>query len=399
MGFIREGPAASRPGYIALEGQAYLVAEPVPPELLGQALVSAGHITGANLENALEIQRRTGEPLGQILLREGVVSERDLNRVLARHLSVRAVEIDKTPSSDEALALIPESYALEHMVLPISIDGNELLVAVLDPGDQALLAELRVITRREVRPAITQRSLLPGAIRERYRVLPGVDQFVKQFESTDQRPGEAISPEMLQLTENAPVVQVVNLLITQGLRDRASDIHIEPKKDRVRVRFRIDGVLTDVVNLPLTMASGIASRLKILAELDIVAIQSSLTGHLVLTSLHAIDAPGVLQRLMDMGIEGFLISSAVVGVVAQRLMRRTCDHCAGTGYHGRIGVFEVLRVTDGVRPLIAVGASQTEIRDQAVRDGMTTMRQDAVSKVDLGVTTMAEMHRSVYVQG
>ena len=516
------------------------------------------------------------------------MSERDLNRVLARHLSVRAVEIDKTPSSDEALALIPESYALEHMVLPISIDGNELLVAVLDPGDQPLLAELRVMARREVRPAIAQRTLLPGAIRERYRVLPGVDQFVKQFESTDQKQVEAISPEMLQLTENAPVVQVVNLLITQGLRDRASDIHIEPKKDRVRVRFRIDGVLTDVVNLPLTMAPGIASRLKILAELDIVerhrsqdgqiqmdvdghqvdirvatvetiwgekivlrlldkartplqldelgcgsrqyqdlsdllaspfgmivvsgptgsgktttlyaavseldgvgrnimtiedpveytfenlnqvqirkmanitfanglkailrqdpdvilvgeirdtetaeiAIQSALTGHLVLSSLHAIDAPGVLQRLVDMGIEGFLISSAVVGVVAQRLMRRTCDHCrvpykptieelmlheqyslvtetefsrgagcnhcAGTGYHGRIGVFEVLRVTDGVRRLIAARASQTEIRDQAVKDGMTTMRQDAVSKVDLGVTTMAEMIRSVYVQG
>ncbi|MFY9614901.1 MAG: ATPase, T2SS/T4P/T4SS family [Candidatus Dormiibacterota bacterium] len=573
---------------MALEGPASLLAESAPQEQLGQALVAAGHITTANLEHALQIQERTGDPLGQILLQQGMVSERDLNRVLAQHLSVRVVEIDKTPSSDEALALISESYALAHLVLPLSIQDNEVLVAVPDPTDQPLMAELRVMTRHEVRPAIAQRSLLPGAIRERYRVLPGVDQFVREFESTDVRPAEAMSSEMLALTENAPVVQVVNLLITQGLRDRASDIHIEPKKDRVRIRFRIDGVLTDVASLPLTMAPGIASRLKIMAELDIVerhrsqdgqiqmeaegrpvdirvstvetiwgekivlrlldkartllqldelgcgrrqyqdlssllqspfgmiivsgptgsgktttlyaavneldgvgrnimtiedpveytfenlnqvqirkmaqinfanglkailrqdpdvilvgeirdtetgeiAIQSSLTGHLVLSSLHAIDAPGVLQRLMDMGIESFLISSAVVGIVAQRLMRRICDHCrepyqptleelqlhkeyslvtdtqfthgvgcnhcAGTGYHGRIGVFEVLRVTEGVRRLITDRASQKKIRDQAVRDGMTTMRQDAVAKVDLGVTTMAEMIRSVYVRG
>jgi type IV pilus assembly protein PilB len=580
---------------MALDQPVSLVDEPRDRDLLGRILVAQGLLNEAQVEQALVIQNQTHARLGEILVESRLVPERELMRVLGEQLGIKTVDLREARSADEALALVPEAYAAEHLVLPLTLDENGLTVAAADPLNLPLLAELRMMTRIAVTAWLAPPSELRGAVQQRYKVLPGVDQFVQAFAKQDQRIA-AFTPEMARLAENAPVVQIVNLLITQGLRDRASDIHIEPKKDRIRIRFRIDGVLAEVLTLPLPLAPGIASRIKIMAELDIVerhrsqdgqiqievdghqvdirvatvetiwgekivlrlldkertilalhelgcergqyddlsrllkspfgmivvsgptgsgktttlyaavgeldgvgrnlmtiedpveytfenlnqvqirkmanitfanglkailrqdpdvilvgeirdtetaeiAIQSALTGHLVLTSLHAIDAPGVLQRLMDMRIEGFLISSSVVGVVAQRLMRRICEHCrvpyeptfeeltlhsqlwqaregvphvgpgdarfftgtgcnhcAGTGYHGRVGVFEVLNMTDGVRRLIADRATQSDIRAQAVRDGMVTMRQDAVAKVDMGITTMAELIRSVYLQ-
>jgi type IV pilus assembly protein PilB len=603
---------------MAVDRPISLVDEPQRGDLLGRVLVEQGLLTEAQVEQALAIQGQTHARIGEILLESKLVPERELMRVLGEQLDVKTVDLRQARSEEEALALVPEAYASQHLVLPLTLDTDGLTVAAADPMNLPLLAELRVMTRTNIIAWLAPPSELRGAVQQRYKVLPGVAEFVRAFEKQDQ-PVAAFTPEMALLAENAPVVQIVNLLITQGLRDRASDIHIEPKKDRIRIRFRIDGVLADVLTLPLPLSAGIASRLKIMAELDIVerhrsqdgqiqmdvdghqvdirvatvetiwgekivlrlldkertilalhelgvesgqyddlsrllkspfgmivvsgptgsgktttlyaavseldgvgrnlmtiedpveytfenlnqvqirkmanitfanglkailrqdpdvilvgeirdtetaeiAIQSALTGHLVLSSLHAIDAPGVLQRLMDMRIEGFLISSSVVGVVAQRLMRRVCEHCrtpheptfeeltlhnqlsqmsqgapvptapisealapsisvpgqrtrplvtpstpqffkgvgcnhcAGTGYHGRLGVFEVLNMTDGVRRLIADRATQREIRDQAVLDGMVTMRQDAVAKVDLGITTMAELIRSVYLQ-
>jgi len=580
---------------MALDQPVSLVDEPRDRDLLGRILVAQGLLNDAQVEQALAIQTQTHARLGEILVESRLLPERELMRVLGEQLGIKTVDLREARSEDEALALVPEAYAAEHLVLPLALDDNGLTVAAADPLNLPLLAELRMMTRTAVTAWLAPPSELRGAVQQRYKVLPGVDQFVQAFAKQDQRIA-AFTPEMARLAENAPVVQIVNLLITQGLRDRASDIHIEPKKDRIRIRFRIDGVLAEVLTLPLPLAPGIASRIKIMAELDIVerhrsqdgqiqmevdghqvdirvatvetiwgekivlrlldkertilalhelgcergqyddlsrllkspfgmivvsgptgsgktttlyaavgeldgvgrnlmtiedpveytfenlnqvqirkmanitfanglkailrqdpdvilvgeirdtetaeiAIQSALTGHLVLTSLHAIDAPGVLQRLMDMRIEGFLISSSVVGVVAQRLMRRICEHCrvpyeptfeeltlhsqlwqaregspnvkpgearfftgtgcnhcAGTGYHGRVGVFEVLNMTDGVRRLIADRATQSDIRAQAVVDGMVTMRQDAVAKVDMGITTMAELIRSVYLQ-
>jgi type IV pilus assembly protein PilB len=589
---------------MALDQPTSLAEQPRDGDLLGRILVAQGLLNPLQVEQALAMQNQTHARLGEILLDSKLVPERELMRVLGQQLGVKTVDLRQARSDDEALALVPEAYASQHLVLPLTLDETGLTVAAADPLNLPLLAELRVIARTDVTAWLAPPSELLGAIQQRYKVLPGVDEFVRAFEKQDQRVA-AFTPEMALLAENAPVVQIVNLLITQGLRDRASDIHIEPKKDRIRIRFRIDGVLADVLTLPLPLSAGIASRIKIMAELDIVerhrsqdgqiqmevdghavdirvatvetiwgekivlrlldkertilalhelgcdrrqyddltrllrspfgmivvsgptgsgktttlyaavneldgvgrnlmtiedpveytfenlnqvqirrmanitfanglkailrqdpdvilvgeirdtetaeiAIQSALTGHLVLSSLHAIDAPGVLQRLMDMRIEGFLISSSVVGVVAQRLMRRICEHCrvphepsfeelalhnqltqgldlaplpngdmarpqiqpkelqffkgvgcnhcAGTGYHGRVGVFEVLRMTDGVRRLIADRATQSDIRAQAVADGMVTMRQDAAAKVDLGITTMSELIRSVYLQ-
>jgi type IV pilus assembly protein PilB len=570
---------------MAIEKPLSVLSQSSGNEPLGRILVGRGLVTEEQVEHALATQQETNAHLGQILVDAKLLPERELVNALGEQLGIPVVDLRRARCEEDALALIPESYAAKHTVLPLTLNGNVLIVAAADPTNLPLLAELRVMTRKEIQAVIAARGELQQTIRQRYKVLPGVADFVKAFEKQDRRLA-SVSPEMAVLAENAPVVQIVNLLITQGLRDRASDVHIEPKKDYVRVRYRIDGVLTDILRLPIALAPGIASRIKIMAELDIVerhrsqdgqiqinidghpidirvatvetiwgekivlrlldkartilqlhelgcgnvqyrqlsellrspfgmiivsgptgsgktttlyasvseldgvgrnittiedpveytfedlnqvqirkmaqitfanglkailrqdpdvilvgeirdietaeiAVQSALTGHLVLSSLHATDAAGVLQRFMEMGIEGFLISSSVVGVVAQRLVRRICEqcrepyeppfeeldlhkqlsavsspsfthgagcsHCARTGYHGRVGVFEVLKLTDPIKRLIAGKASVHEIREQAVRDGMVSMRQDAVAKVDEGITTMSEVIRSVYL--
>jgi type IV pilus assembly protein PilB len=558
---------------------------PAEVQPLGRLLVARGVASEEQVQWALAQQKQTGALLGEILVEARFLPEADLTRALGEHLALDVVDLHRVRSDDGALSLIAEAYAVEHLVLPLSLDGNVLRVATADPANLPLLAELRVMTRHEVQAALAPKSQLGVAIRERYKVLPGVAEFVKAYEQQDTRRA-AMPVELAALAENAPVVQIVNLLITQGLRDRASDVHIEPKKDHVRIRYRIDGVLTEALRLPIALAPAIASRIKVMAELDIVerhrsqdgqiqltidghpidirvatvetiwgekvvlrlldkartllhlhelgfgdihykqlsallrapfgmivvsgptgsgktttlyaavneldgvgrnimtiedpveytfedvnqvqirrmaqitfanglkailrqdpdvilvgeirdletaeiAVQSALTGHLVLSSLHATDAAGVLQRFGEMGIEGFLISSSVTGIVAQRLVRRICEHCrapyqlsveeadlhrqlsnvektnftrgagcdqcARTGYRGRIGVFEVLTLTDAIKRLIANRAGVEEIRKRALKDGMVTMRRDAVAKVDQDITTMSEVIRSVYL--
>jgi type IV pilus assembly protein PilB len=552
---------------------------------LGRLLIARGIASEEQVEWALARQKQSGALLGEILVEARLLPEPELASALGEHFGVDVVDLNRVRSEDAALALIPESYAMTHLVLPLSLEPDGLRVAAADPANLLLLAELRVMTRREVQVAVAARRQLLAAIRERYKVLPGVAEFVRAFEEQDRRRA-SLPIGLAQLAENAPVVQIVNLLITQGLRDRASDIHIEPKKDHIRIRYRIDGVLTEALRLPVALAPAIVSRIKVMAELDIVerhrsqdgqiqltidehpidirvatvetiwgekvvlrlldkartllqlhelgfgdvhyrqlsallrapfgmivvsgptgsgktttlyaavneldgvgrnimtiedpveytfedvnqvqirrmaqitfanglkailrqdpdvilvgeirdletaeiAVQSALTGHLVLSSLHATDAAGVLQRFEEMGIEGFLISSSVIGVVAQRLVRRICEHCrapyelsveeaalhrqlstaakvsftkgtgcdqcARTGYRGRIGVFEVLTLTDAVKRLIASGAGVDAIRKRALKDGMVTMRRDAVAKVDQDITTMSEVIRSVYL--
>ena len=493
------------------------------------------------------------------------------------------VDLGLAPSDPEALSLIPETYALAHHVLPLEAADGVLTVACADPADGVLLREVQVVSRHAVQPLRAPGERIEEAIRERYQVLSGVEEHVRAFAQRRgvQQPALVHEP----ITESSPVVQIVNLLIAQGLRDRASDIHIEPQQARLRIRFRIDGILTDSLSLPRTMAAPLASRLKVMANMDIVdrhraqdgqirthiegrpidirvstaetiwgekvvlrlldqartvlhldqlglhedgygrlrrllgspygmvvvsgptgsgktttlyaaireldaqaqnivtiedpveytfedinqiqvrrvanlnfanglkavlrqdpdviligeirdletseiAVQSALTGHLVLSSLHATDAAGVVQRFLEMGIEGYLISSALIGVVAQRLVRRTCtactrpyqpgppelalwqEHgggylefrkgtgcpaCAQTGYRGRIGVFEVLTVSDEMKREISVRASAQQIRELACAEGMVPMRAAGVEMVAMGMTTLAEVMRCVWL--
>jgi type IV pilus assembly protein PilB len=499
---------------------------------------------------------------------------------------VATVDLGTSPSDSDALALVPEAYAAANDLIPLRIQDNILHIACADPTDTAILGEVQVLSRHRVRALAAPRAEIHEAIRQRYKVLPHVDEHVRAF---TQRAGTELVEDrsaLQNITEQSPVVNVVNIIIAQGLRDRASDIHLEPQQSHLRVRFRIDGILTDALRLPRAMAQSLSSRIKVMANLDIVdrhrsqdgqirletegrqvdirvstaetiwgekvvlrlldqgrtvlsldqlglesdgygtlsrllrspfgmivvsgptgsgktttlyaaiteldpvtqnittiedpveytfeninqiairkvanltfanglrailrqdpdvilvgeirdmetaeiAIQSALTGHLVLSSLHATDAAGVVQRFIEMGIEGFLVSSALIGVAAQRLVRRICSyckelyepsaderrlwlqygsydkatfyhgrgctHCAYTGFRGRIGVFEVLPITDAVKRLVSARASAQEIREQAIREGMTTLRADAVQKVGTDLTTLAEVIRCVWI--
>jgi len=550
---------------------------------LGELLVEHGLLTSEQLETALAAQRRQRRPLGQVLLAQGLVDEKALAGVLSLHFNVPQIDFARARVEKEALALISESYAREHTILPIRVDKDELEVATVDPGDLALFAELKVLTRKRIRPVLGVKSQIDQAITQSYRLRTGVDRHVRSFEETFQP--TLANRRLAEVKQDAPVVQIVDLIIAQGVEERASDIHIEPQQDHLRVRFRIDGVLHDATKLPATLAAPIASRVKLLANLDIVdrrhsqdgqiqttvdgrpldirvgtietiwgekvvlrllersrsilrldtlgfspasvqifralvqspygmilvtgptgsgktttlyaalnelnrveknvmtiedpveytfegvnqiqinrlagitfanglrgilrqdpdailvgeirdketaeiSVQSALTGHLVLSSLHATDAVGAIYRFLEMGIESFMVTSAVIGVLAQRLVRRNCPecttvyepaveelefyravggqgtifrrgtgcaNCAHTGFRGRIGVFEVLRMSDAIKRLLVKDAPHEDLRKQAVTEGMTTLRSAGLDRIDEGLTTVAEVMRSVHV--
>ncbi len=496
------------------------------------------------------------------------------------------VDVRALLSEPDALALVPESYASANLVLPVRVVDDRLLVACAELPEFRTVNELQLLTRHQVVPLLAIRAELIEAIRQRYRLLPSVDVQVQAFNRAALAAPVDSRDSIREVSEDSPVVRVVSLLISQGLRDRASDIHIEPQQHSLRIRYRIDGLLSDAVALPKAMGPSLASRIKVMANMDIVdrhraqdgqirldsedrqvdirvstaetiwgekvvlrlldqgrtvlsldqlglteqgydrmsellrspygmivvsgptgsgkttslyaaiseldpisqnittiedpveytfdninqiqirrvanlnfanglkailrqdpdvilvgeirdletaeiAIQSALTGHLVLSSLHATDSAGVVQRFIEMGIEGFLISSALVGVVAQRLVRRICVdcreeyeppeeqmalwrqygsgdkkrfyrgrgcvQCAGTGYRGRIGVFEVLQLSEAIKLLVSAKAPAQAVRDQALAEGIVSLRADAVQKVAADLTTLAEVMRCVWV--
>ena len=550
---------------------------------LGELLLENGLLTPEQLDAALDQQRRERRPLGQLLLAQGLVDEKSLAGVLSVQFGVPLVDFTRARVEKEALALIPESYARERIILPIRLDKDELEVATVDPGDLALFAELKVLTRKRIKPLLGVRSEIEQAIGQYYKLRTGVDRHVRSFEETFQptRAGRRLA----EVKQDAPVVQIVDLIIAEGAGERASDIHIEPQQDHLRVRFRIDGVLHDATQLPAALAAPIASRVKLLANLDIVdrrhsqdgqiqttvdgrpldirvgtietiwgekvvlrllersrsilsldslgfspsalaifrsliqspygmilvtgptgsgktttlysalneldhvernimtiedpveytfegvnqipinrlagitfanglrailrqdpdailvgeirdketaeiSVQSALTGHLVLSSLHATDTIGAIYRFIEMGIEPFMVTSAVSGVLAQRLVRRICPqcgvdyepapdelsfyravgghgmsfrhgtgcaYCAHTGFHGRIGVFEVLRMSDAIKRLLVRDAPPEALRERALNEGMTPLRTSGLAKIDEGLTTIAEVMRSVHL--
>ncbi|TMF58360.1 MAG: type II/IV secretion system protein [Chloroflexi bacterium] len=543
-----------------------------------------GLLTPQQLEHALEQQTRRRLPLGQLLLAEGLVDEKALAAMLSVHFKVPLADFNRTRIEKDALALIPEPYAREHNILPIRLSKDELEVATVDPGDLTLLAELKVLTRKRIKPVLGVRSEIQAAIAQGYKLLGGVSRHVRSFEETFQPSIPLGARRLADVSQGAPVVQIVDLIIAQGAEERASDIHVEPQQDRLRIRFRIDGVLHDVTSLPATLAAPIISRIKLLANLDIVdkhhsqdgqiqttvetrpmdirvgtietiwgekavlrllersrsilrldalgfsppvhlnfmelirspygmilvtgptgsgktttlyaglnelnrmeknvmtiedpveytfeninqiqinrlagitfanglrsilrqdpdailvgeirdketaeiSVQSALTGHLVLSSLHATDAVGAVYRFFEMGIEPFMVVSSVIGVEAQRLVRRICprctveyepaleeleyykalggmttrfrrgtgcSYCAHTGFRDRIGVFEVLKMST-IKRLLVRDASPDALRQQAVKEGMTTLKDAGLAKVDQGLTTIAEVMRSIHV--
>jgi general secretion pathway protein E len=485
----------------------------------------------------------------------------------------------------EALQLIPEVMARRYNAIPVSVSGNTLTVAMADPTDIFALEAFSALCRMRIKPIAADAKEIREAIDFNYK---GYGEIEKQI-SRVTIPSD-VTEERLAITADtdAPLAQALNLIIEEAVKARASDIHIEPEEDRLRVRYRIDGTLQDMMSLPLNIHLALVSRIKILSDLNIadrhrpqdgqftvhakgrgidirvataptvngemaelrlldksvatlqlselgmlpdslekyesmlkvpygmiltsgptgagktttlyasinsldclerniitvedpaeyrfkdinqiqvntqagitfatglrsilrldpdvimvgeirdpetadIAVQAALTGHLMLSSVHASDSTGVLSRLTDLDVEPFLIASAVLGVVAQRMVRRICPDCghtieaplveqiayeketgekktkflygtgckscAYTGYRGRIGIFEILTMSDAIRTMIVNRVSSTEIRTLALKEGMVTMMNDGMRKVKEGITTPSEVLRNAYSTG
>ena len=582
-----EVATAATPGSPSLNGDAPADVDDHAPisGRLGSLLVGTGLIKPGDLAEALSQQSSSGERIGSLLVHAGVLDERSLTNALADHLQLPLVDLRTERPDPAALVSIPESLARGLGVLPLRQGPEGIVVVVADPGPE-VRERLAAAMPGAIELALAPPSEVRRAIDASYRALAGVDRFVQAFEASEAlRPTTGGGAQVETTAEDAPVVQVVNLIVTQALRDRASDVHIEPQDQRIRIRYRIDGALHDTLELPATMGPALISRIKIMAGMNIVerrrsqdgqftttidgrsldvrvattatiwgekcvlrlldktrsvyrlhelgmpeataaqyskiirspfgmvlcagptgagktttlyatlseinephrnimtiedpveyvfpsinqiqtneqagltfadglksilrqdpdvilvgeirdvetariAVQSALTGHFVLSSLHATDTAAALHRFLDMGIESFLIASSVVAVVAQRLMRRICpsckapykpheeerayydeaggrpkvkfwagkgcNFCAGTGYQDRIGVYEFMRITPELKRLIVGWATQEELRRLAISQGMRTLQQEAVTLVADDVTTISEVIRGIY---
>jgi len=554
----------------------------------GEKLVAARVINEGQLRRALDQQAITPKFLGAVLVELGLIDEDRLTVRLSEHLQVPLADLRKEAVDADSAQLVPADFARKNVLLPIRQADGQLAVAMEDPANIHLLNDLRLITGLAIKPHIAGRSDILASLSRVHSMRPRIHEAARSLEESRPQLTTARTAvfELSAITAASPAVDIVNMLITQGLRDRASDIHVEPQKDYLRIRFRIDGVLQDVAHLPTATGAAVASRIKIMAGMNIVerrraqdgqisltvdardldvrvatietiwgeklvlrlldrrrslialrqlgfsrsayerfhamlhspygmiivsgptgsgktttlyaaiheldrqvrnimtiedpveytfdninqsqinkladisfanglrailrqdpdiilvgeirdretaeiAVQSALTGHMVLSSLHATDAAGALLRFIDMGIEGFLIGSSVIAIVAQRLVRKVCDGCktthttnaeerdfaasvgadapgrmyhgAGcvrcnhTGYYDRVGVFEVLTMTDELRRMVVAKAGHRDIMDAAIRDGVVPLRRDAWNKAAEGVTTVSEILRSVYI--
>ena len=571
-------------------------------EAIGQIFIRLGMITSDQLEQAIEKQGllKRQESIGDVLVSMGFVSDRDRVRCLSEQWGVAFVDVlELEPDEDNPVTkYVAESVARKLKVLPVARKNGKLTLVMKNPLDIFAIDEIRMMTGLDVEPAIAPEEDIIKAIGNLYKsgknTSEQIDSVIQEFDSKDidfasveGGEGEEISIEQLrELSEGAPVIKLANLIISRGISDGASDIHIEPGKESVRVRLRVDGILHEVMQIPKKVQASLTSRFKIMSDLDIatkrtpqdgrisatiegrqfdfrvstlpsihgekivlrildkssisiglhklglmpetldmfenmisrtygiilvtgptgsgksttlysvlsklnsgekniltiedpveyevpgltqvqintragltfaaglrtmlrqdpdiamvgeirdpetatIATEAALTGHLVLSTLHTNDAPGALTRMVDMGIEPFLISSSVIGVMAQRLVRmvcpkckeqyqpprdavkrlgieldgdekisfyrgRGCDHCHGNGYKGRIGVYELMAINDRIRDLVLLKSSAHVLREAALETGMRSLKDDAIAKILLGQTTLEECLRVIY---
>jgi type IV pilus assembly protein PilB len=551
---------------------------------LGQILVEDGLITEDQLAHALAEQERIPKSLGRILIDLGLIKEVDLVRSLAHQVGLQFIDLSDYPVDPSATVLVPETVSRRYRALPVGIEDGKLIVAMSDPANVYALDDIRTITGREVVPVVATAGDVDQAIR-RYSQMDGaVEQLAAD---AAEAAGDALDADLPDVAvEDAPIVKLVQVLLTQAVGDRASDVHIEPSERDVRIRFRVDGVLHEVMRSPKNIQSGLISRLKIMADINIaekrvpqdgrvsirvggkqldlrlatlptvygekvvirildkssvllrledlgilddaykryeasfrkpygmvlmtgptgsgkstslyatlnilndaarniitvedpveyrlpgvnqvqvntkagltfasalrsilradpdiiligeirdretamIGVESALTGHLVLSSLHTNDAAAAITRLTEMGVEPYLVASALDCVVAQRLARKLCQHCregyapepqelaeagypewqwpeipelfrpvgctrcAKTGYRGRLGMFEVMPVTEEIERLTVERASSEAIRQLSVEQGMQALRDDGLEKARRGDTSIEEVLRVV----
>jgi type IV pilus assembly protein PilB len=545
--------------------------------------MKAGVITDGQLNDAVEVHKATGSPLGRVLVELGYATQGAILAVMAQQIGIPYIDFSERKPDPTAIAVVPKDLAMRYVLMPVGFDEqNRLIVAMADPQNVLALDDLRIITGFEIRPAISTKDDILACLEEAYKVAEHVD-------TDDWMAGsdELSSDDLTALSEvsaDAPIVKLVNFMITKAVADRASDIHVEPQERDLRIRYRIDGVLHEMMRSPKATQAAIISRFKVMADMDIaearkpqdghcaltisghkldfrvstlptvygervvlrilrkdsillklsdlgflphnlerfegsfrkpygailvtgptgsgkstslyaainvlnephrhiitaedpveyrlpgvnqiqtnpkagltfaaalrsflrcspdvilvgeirdhetaqIAIESALTGHLVLSTLHTNDAPGAVTRLVEMGVEPFLVSSAVDCILGQRLARRLCSDCkeeysppkvllldagytednlperlfrpkgckkcGGTGYRGRMGVHEVLLMSEEISRLTVEAATADEIKKVAVAQGMMTLRLDGLEKVRMGQTSIEEITRVI----
>ena len=568
------------------------------PLRIGDLLTKAKLLTKEQLELALDEQKQSGGRLGEHLIRLGYVTEEDILDCLSQQYGVPSINLQHFEIDESIIRLIPADVARKYQFIPVSKTGATLTVAMSDPTNVFAMDDITFITGYRVEPVVASEESLREAIDKYYGTTHAIElkKVMDDLSTVEETALEVLDEEDeddLDITDDeaaadeAPVVRLVNLILTDALKRGASDIHVEPYEKSYRVRFRIDGVLYEIMNPPMKLKDAISSRLKILARLDIaekrlpqdgriklkmklsgklkeldyrvstlptlhgekivlrlldkdnlmldmtklgfeksslknfehcitqpygmvlvtgptgsgktntlysaisrintpevnimtaedpvefqlpginqvqmkesiglnfaaalrsflrqdpnivlvgeirdfetaeIAIKASLTGHLVLSTLHTNDAPSTINRLMNMGIEPFLVATSVNLIAAQRLIRRICsnckeeedaplqallnvgfseaeapdiqlyrgrgcDNCNQRGYKGRVGIFEVMTITEDIRELILSGATAIELRRKALEEGMVSLRQSGLQKIRDGATTIEEVVR------
>jgi type IV pilus assembly protein PilB len=548
-------------------------------------LLEAGIIQESQIEQAKERQKADGGSLGLALMRIGAVEEKVYTKFLGEVYNLPVVDLEELDLSPECIDLIPADVATKFQVLPVERRGRTLTVVMANPSNIFAIDDIKFITSLDVQPVVASELAIKRAIDRYYApadslatIMEGIEddiEVVEEQDDDDIAAGEE---------QNAPVVKLVNTLLAEAVKIGASDIHIEPYEKHMRVRYRVDGVLQEVMEPPVKLKSAITSRLKIMSELDIaerripqdgriklkigdkkvdlrvstlpcifgekvvmrildkgnltldlasfgmeeralrdvyenvakpygmvlvtgptgsgktttlysclsrvnnpdvnimtaedpveynldginqvqvrdevgltfaaalkaflrqdpnivmvgeirdletgsIAVKAALTGHLVLSTLHTNDAPATINRMIDMGLEPFLVASSTNLIMAQRLVRRICsnckepadvppealadiglppgtevlhgrgcDKCGGSGYKGRQGLYEVMPISPTLRELILDRASTAELRKQACAEGMLTLREDGLEKIKKGNTTIEEVLRETTVQ-
>ena len=553
---------------------------------LGEMLLARGIISEEQLEDALGEQQATSERLGSILVNRGYVGEVELVRILAEHFGLEFVDLEDRPIDPSTVRLVKESFARYHQLLPFAREGDQLLVAMVNPTNVFSLDDLRSVTGEDVHPIMADPGQLIRAI-DRVWGVADTDEAVLRIEQDQFEDDGSDLSQSITDAEDAPVIQFVNQLIQRAVTERASDIHLDPAEREMAVRFRIDGVLHSIMSVPRAAQASVISRIKIMAEINIaerrlpqdgrisltisgravslrvvslptaygeavvirvleesdgvrsltelgmspptlkifetsfrrpwgaiivtgptgsgksttmyatlaelnqpsrniitvedpieyrlggvkqmqvnrkaglgfpnalrsilradpdvvmvgemrdpetakIACEAALTGHLVITSLHTNDAASTPVRLLDMGIEPFMVTSSLNCIVAQRLARRLCerckapfdpskeedlggllpdwvyestDHsffrpvgcnaCSKTGYRGRIAVHEVLEMSEEIDHLVVNNAIPRDVHHLAVEQGMVPMREDGLQKAASGETSIEEILRAV----
>lgn len=562
-------------------------------ERLGELLVRENLISMAQLQRAEESRRESGERLGYTLTKLGFIDDTDLTQFLAKTYGVPSMNLEAYDVKPEVIALVPREVAVRHLCLPVSRTGGTLIVAMVDPTNLVAIDDLKFLTNYQIEVVVASESAIRESISKYYQekrvsladILGDFDPDEVEIDEEGGSGGGAIDiSDLERATEDAPVIRLVNLILTDAIKKGASDIHIEPYEKEYRVRYRVDGVLSEVMKPPLKLKNAIASRIKIMSKLDIaerrlpqdgriklklpgdqemdyrvsvlptlfgekivmrlldksnlqldmtklgfepaplkdfkeaihrpygmvlvtgptgsgktttlysalaelnkvsenistaedpvefnlaginqvlindaiglnfaaalrsflrqdpdiimvgeirdfetgeIAIKAALTGHMVLSTLHTNDAPSTISRMLNMGIEPFLVTAAVNLVLAQRLARRVCKECKyevevdeaalrelqvpeelipsakicqgkgcskcnGTGYKGRVALYEVMVMREELKEYVLQGYSAAELKREAIRLGMQTLRQAGVQKLLEGMTTVSEVLR------